>query len=97
MNHECIGRIVTSIAGRDSGRSFLIVGVADDNHVFLSDGEVRKLASPKKKKLKHLKIQDDYAESIAEKLQQGSKVFDAEIRRSLMMKGYNTEEEHQEE
>ena len=39
MNDTCLGRAVTSKAGRDKGRTFLIVGIADDNHVLLADGE----------------------------------------------------------
>jgi len=96
MKHECIGRAATSKAGRDRGRTFLIVGICDDNHVYLADGETRKLAAPKKKKLKHLRIEAETAESIREKLIEGSRIFDAEIRRNLLSLGYNTEPEHQE-
>jgi ribosomal protein L14E/L6E/L27E len=50
-----IGRIVRSCAGRDSG-SFLIIIRTDDSFVYVADGKERKLASPKKKSLKHLKL-----------------------------------------
>lgn len=96
MKHECIGRAATSKAGRDRGRTFLIVGVLDDNHVYLADGETRKLAAPKKKKLKHLRIEAKTAANIHEKLIEGGRVLDAEIRSSLQTLGYNTEPEHQE-
>jgi len=56
MNEPVIGRVCTSRAGHDKGRAFLIVGVFDDNHVLLSDGETRKLSRPKKKKLSHLHV-----------------------------------------
>lgn len=93
MSNECIGRVVTSLAGRDKGRSFLIVGIFDDNHVILSDGEKRMLNMPKKKKLKHLKIEEGYSESIHDKLCEGKKVFDAEIRKSILSMGYNNNQE----
>ena len=96
MTQDCIGRVVTSKAGRDQGRTSLIVGVCDDNHVYIADGELRKLASPKKKKLKHLKIEKDTAESVREKLLEGKKVFDAEIRKSILTLGYNIREDKQE-
>lgn len=51
---ECIGRIVTSRAGRDKGRRFVILALCDDAHVWIADGKVRKAAKPKKKKLMHL-------------------------------------------
>ncbi len=46
------GRIVRSLAGRDKG-NFLVVIKADENFVYLADGKERKLASPKKKRIKH--------------------------------------------
>ncbi len=48
------GRVVRSKAGRDSGRLFLVVGVFDDEHLLVADGDLRKVERPKKKKLKHL-------------------------------------------
>ena len=65
MNEPCIGAICTSRAGHDKGRAFVIVGVYDENHVLLSDGETRKLERPKKKKLMHLHIEPQRAEEIA--------------------------------
>jgi ribosomal protein L14E/L6E/L27E len=49
-----VGRVVRSKAGRDSGRMFLVVGVADDEHLLLADVDLRKVEKPKKKKLRHL-------------------------------------------
>lgn len=88
-----LGRVVISKAGRDRGRAFLITGIADDAHVYLADGMVRKLARPKKKKLMHLRIEPVSASSIAAKLESGAKVTDAEIRKSLVNLGYNSEEQ----
>ena len=96
MTHECIGRAVTSKAGRDKGRTFLIVGIADDNHVLVADGETRKLANPKKKKLKHLIFEPDTSEVIRGKLTEGKKVFDAEIRKTILTLGYNSDQKQQE-
>ena len=39
MNEPVIGVVCTSRAGHDKGRAFVIVGVCDENHVLLSDGE----------------------------------------------------------
>lgn len=88
-----IGRVVISKAGRDRGRAFLIVGIADDSHVYLADGARRTLTGPKKKKLMHLRVEPVLAEAIAAKLESGAKVFDAEIRQSLATLGYNSEEQ----
>jgi large subunit ribosomal protein L14e len=51
-----VGRVVRSKAGRDKGRFFLVVGVADEEHLLIADGDLRKLEKPKKKKLKHLAV-----------------------------------------
>ncbi len=93
MTNEIIGRVVISKAGRDRGRAFLIVGIADDNHVYLADGETRKLAAPKRKKLKHLWVEAETAETVAEKLTGGKNVLDAELRKSLFALGYNAKPE----
>ena len=90
-----LGRVVLSRAGRDRGRAFLIVGIADDAHVYIADGVVRRLANPKKKKLKHLQVEPAVSETIGAKLEGRTRVFDAEIRRNLMLLGYNTEEEQE--
>ena len=78
-----IGRVVLSRSGRDKGRAFLIVGVIDSPYVLIADGGLRRLAKPKKKKLKHLDVQPMVLENIQEKLTQGKKVFDAELRSAL--------------
>ena len=49
-----IGRIVRSRQGRDAGRCFVILQVVDEQFVMMADGLTRKLAHPKKKKIKHL-------------------------------------------
>lgn len=47
------GSIVKSAFGRDKDRYFVVVKIEGD-FVFLVDGKVRKLLSPKKKRIKHI-------------------------------------------
>lgn len=49
------GRVVKSIQGRDAGRYFVILEVLDDRYVLMADGQSRRLAHPKKKKIMHLR------------------------------------------
>lgn len=49
--------IVKATAGRDSGRYFVILK-NEDRFVFIADGKTRKLESPKRKNIKHLKLTD---------------------------------------
>ncbi len=88
-----IGRVAVSRSGRDQGRAFLIVEMLESPYVMIADGGLRRLAKPKRKKLKHLKLQPMVLENIQEKLKQGSKVFDAELRSALK----NTMESQKEE
>ena len=84
-----LGQIVVSRAGRDTGKRFVIVNVIDDLFVEISDGNLRRLEKPKKKKIKHLNITDEKAENLEEKLKSKSKITNAEIRKALA--GLNTQ------
>ena len=74
-----VGSVVYSRAGRDEGRYYVVCEITDDSYVMIADGSVRKLAKPKKKKVKHLKNTGDVLEGIAQKLIMGTKIYDAEI------------------
>ena len=54
LNMEA-GRVVMSTQGRDAGRYFVVLQVIDDQFVLMADGLSRKIAHPKKKKIKHLR------------------------------------------
>jgi len=51
-----IGDTVLALAGRDEKRLFLVVGISDENYVFIADGKSRKADAPKKKKTKHIEL-----------------------------------------
>jgi len=55
-NKYNVGDIVRALAGRDSERLFTVVGIIDENYVFIADGRSRKADSPKKKKIKHIEL-----------------------------------------
>ena len=78
-----LGQVVVSKAGRDTGRKFIVVNIIDDKYVEISDGSLRKLEKPKKKKLKHLIVTNEMVEPLAEKLRNNMKITNAEIRRAL--------------
>lgn len=56
-----VGRVVISSAGHDSGRRMVVTG-ADGGFVFVADGKERKLDSPKKKNIKHVRATSDSIE-----------------------------------
>ncbi|WMJ76599.1 MULTISPECIES: KOW domain-containing RNA-binding protein [unclassified Sedimentibacter] len=78
-----IGQIVKSKAGRDKDRVFIISMILDEQYVLVCNGELRKLSSPKKKKVKHLVIYNTVCTEFAEKLQRNENPDDAYVRRLL--------------
>ncbi len=78
-----LGSVVISKAGRDSGKYFVVVKAEEEDYVYLADGSLRRLAKPKRKKAKHIAQTPHILTGIEEKLAEGKKVFDAEIRSAL--------------
>lgn len=78
-----LGRVVLSKAGRDWGRYFIIVGIVDDHYVLVADGSLRKINKPKKKKLKHVSVQNELISTLRAKIIGGIPVTDVEIRNVL--------------
>ncbi len=51
------GSVVKAEAGRDGGKYFAVVD-AGEKYCFIADGKSRKLASPKRKNIKHIRVTD---------------------------------------
>ena len=78
-----VGSIVTSRAGRDTGRPFLVIRELDQEYVLIADGGLRTMDRPKKKKRRHLKTIGLKNENLRNKLMGGEQISDKEIRLSL--------------
>ena len=77
------GWIVRAAAGRDKDGLFCVVGAAQER-LLLADGRRRKLARPKAKDLKHVKLlTDGFGHPAMQKLKQGEALSDNELRRAL--------------
>ena len=63
-----VGDIVIALAGRDEARLFAVAEIIDGSYVYIADGKSRKIESPKKKKIRHLKLvkkaEADYIQSL---------------------------------
>ncbi len=81
-----IGRAVRSVQGRDADRCFVILQVLDEQYVLMADGLTRKLAHPKKKKIKHLRPKPVRMDNL-EELQARHVLQDATIRKFLEQNG----------
>lgn len=77
-----VGCVVYSKKGRDSGKYYIVVQSTDE-FVWISDGNLRRLSSPKKKNVKHVKSNGTVLEAIAQKIRDNKKVFDSEVRSAL--------------
>ncbi len=78
-----LGQVVYSKAGRDSGRIFVITKLLDENYVYIADGDLRRTESPKRKKIKHLKLTQDSVQGLLIKFEQEQRVSNAELRKAL--------------
>ena len=88
-NKNYLGRYAVSIAGHDSGRVYVIVGIAALNAAqkpqafLLADGRSRKAKSPKLKKCLHVRLLGGADGQLAQKLSAGAPVTDAELVHSV--------------
>ena len=77
------GQVVKSKAGRDRNRVFVILDIIDESFVLVVDGDLRKLSSPKKKKIKHLIVYNTILEDFINMLNSNQKINDATVRKLL--------------
>lgn len=77
-----LGALVHSLAGRDAGEYYLIVGILEQNYVLVANGSNRPLKSPKKKNLRHLQYRQNGPAELAEKLRR-RQARDEEITRAI--------------
>ena len=78
--------MIVSLAVRDKGQLFFVIDT-DDQFVYLADGKGRRLESPKRKKRRHVRKLPLYASRVAEKIRNGDKVLNSELRRELAIIG----------
>jgi ribosomal protein L14E/L6E/L27E len=76
------GQIVRVKAGREKGLFMVVTGVVDENFILLSDGDHRKIISPKKKKIKHVLKTNTVCPEVAAALTDDS-ITDKMIRNAL--------------
>ena len=74
--------MIVSKAGRDQGQLFYVVDT-DEQYVYLADGKSRRLEKPKRKKRKHIEQIPRTESRIAEKIRNGEKVLNSELRKEL--------------
>jgi len=83
MNEFKVGQVVRSIAGRDKGQFMVVIEVVNDHFTTVSNGALRKVSNPKKKKVKHLAKTNHIATDIRDKILNGTMITNAELRKIL--------------
>lgn len=83
--NNLLGKVVHSKSGRDRNRYFIIVGILNEDYVYISDGDLRKIEKPKKKKIKHLIFTDIIAQDIKELIASDKPVSNSKIRKFLQV------------
>ena len=86
--------VVVSIAGRDKGQLFFVLDT-DDLFVYIADGKGRRLEQPKRKKRKHVRKLPQTDTRVAEKIRNGDKVLNSELRRELAAYGQKFNSQNQ--
>ena len=86
--------VVVSLAGRDKGQLFFVLDT-DDLFVYIADGKGRRLDQPKRKKRKHVRKLPQTATRVAEKIRNGDKVLNSELRRELAAYGQKFNSQNQ--
>ena len=77
-----ISDVVIATAGRDQGKLFYVIGT-DPVYLILANGKDRTLDKPKRKKRKHIQKVLRSETRVAEKLRNGDRVLNSELRRDL--------------
>ena len=77
-----IADVVIPTAGREAGKIYYVVGL-EDEFILLANGKDRSLENPKRKKRKHAEKVLRSETRVAEKLRNGDKVLNSELRRDL--------------
>lgn len=81
-----VGMFAISKAGHDKDQMYVIIKEEGD-FFYLSDGRLKGLEKPKKKRKKHIQIvKTGIDEMLAGKLRNGQTVYNEEIRRALKIR-----------
>lgn len=97
MNDLKVGQVVRPIAGRDKGQTMVVYEILDQSYVTVCDGKLRKVSNPKKKKIRHLAKTNQIVTKLHDKLKNGDKVSNAEVRKCLEVYTDDTDDSKSEE
>ena len=78
-----MGEIVISIAGRDFGRCYIVIGIKDKNYVLLADGDKKRIEYPKPKNVKHLQSTGNIVKELAIWLNNKKRIRNEDLKKTI--------------
>lgn len=87
---DLIGRLVTSNAGRDTGKSYIVIGLVDDD-LLVANGATKTIKMPKKKKIKHVVLTEILDDELKSCIISKDKNANLKIKRFLKLSSTNKE------
>lgn len=85
MYEDLAGCYARSTAGHDKGTVYIIINV-EAEYIFLSDGRIKTVDHPKKKKRKHIQVIKQKDDTIESRLKADQKIMNEDIK--LAIKNY---------
>lgn len=81
------GYFATSLAGHDKGKLYIIIeetpSIGREDFVLLSDGKLKTVDRPKKKKTKHIQVIKTVDETIDSIIKSGQEIKNEDIKRAI--------------
>lgn len=78
-----LGQLVTSVAGRDHGAGYMVVGIDRPPYIYVANGSNHSVAKPKKKNIRHVRALQLVNAEMAKRLAAGEKVTDEAVRQAI--------------
>jgi ribosomal protein L14E/L6E/L27E len=78
-----IGQFVISKAGRDKGKIFIVLNVVDDKYLLVANGSLRKVSTPKRKKVLHVSLINKMSDEVKRVISDGKSVTDQMLRSEI--------------
>jgi ribosomal protein L14E/L6E/L27E len=65
------------------GQFMVVLSIIDDNYVYVSNGELRKVSQPKRKKIKHLSKTNHITTTIRDKMKGNQEITNSDIKKEI--------------
>ncbi|NLY11719.1 MAG: hypothetical protein GX020_08575 [Firmicutes bacterium] len=85
MGAISVGQFVSSRAGRDINKNYIVLRVIDESFVEVADGETRKVERPKRKNIKHLRLHKYINKELQQLLESDATITDQQVKDAIQL------------